>query len=211
MIFSFWYNRFMKKIPFIITYILLIVCTTNTVHAISQKSLSKKINKLDNNIVEEMPIPILLGVTVDNLNDTWGDARSGGHTHEGIDIFATRNSIIVSPTEAVVTKITDQGLGGVQVWTANPGDESFYYAHLESVYPILKVGDELDPGDIIGYVGNSGNASLASPHLHLGIYTEDGAINPYERLTSEFSLQQKIKTLTSYLEYLQDEFKKKNT
>ena len=199
----------MKKI----TYILLLSIFTISLipysaYAISERTLSKRIKQLDNDTIDNISIPVVLGVTMRDLNDTWGDARSGGRTHEGIDIFAVRGAIIATPTEAVVTKITNQGLGGVQVWTANPGNESFYYAHLSSVFPKLEVGDILDSGDIIGFVGNTGNASGASPHLHLGIYTDTGPINPYERIDSEFSKKQRIKILTNYLEYLQDELEK---
>ncbi len=199
----------MKKI----TYILLLSIFTISLipysaYAISERTLSKRIKQLDNDTIDNISIPVVLGVTMSDLNDTWDDARSGGRTHEGIDIFAVRGAIIATPTEAVVTKITNQGLGGVQVWTVNPGNERFYYAHLSSVFPKLEVGDILDSGDIIGFVGNTGNALGASPHLHLGIYTDTGPINPYERIDSEFSKKQRIKILTNYLEYLQDELEK---
>ena len=199
----------MKKITYILLLsIFTISVTPYSTYAISERTLSKRIKQLDNDTIDNISIPVVLGVTMRDLNDTWGDARSGGRTHEGIDIFAVRGAIIATPTEAVVTKITNQGLGGVQVWTANPGNESFYYAHLSSVFPKLEVGDILDSGDIIGFVGNTGNASGASPHLHLGIYTDTGPINPYERIDSEFSKKQRIKILTNYLEYLQDELEK---
>ena len=173
-------------------------------------SLETKINRLDSESVEELAIPIMYGVGVVHLVDSFGDPRSGGRGHEGIDIFAPRGTLIASPTEAVVTKIEDSGFGGIQVWTANPGEESFYYAHLDGVWPELEVGDELDPGDPIGFVGNTGNASSASPHLHLGIYDNDrNAINPYERLTKTFDLEDIIKILTDYINYLKDELEKR--
>lgn len=173
-------------------------------------TFKNKIKKLDNKAVEEMPIPVLLGVEQINLIDTYSDARSGGRTHNAIDIFAARGSLVASPTEAVVTKITpDTGFGGIQVWTANPGGEEYYFAHLNAVYPRLEEGDVLEPGDLIGFVGNTGNAINASPHLHFAIYTKDRENpNPYNRLKESFELKTRINSLIDYIEYLQELLKK---
>ena len=176
----------------------------------SISSLDRKINKLDDDAVEEMAIPIMYGVSLNQIVDSFGDPRSGGRSHEGIDIFAARGTLIATPTEAVVTKIVDedQGFGGLQVWTANPGKESFYYAHLNGIWPDLEVGDELEPGNIIGFVGNSGNASQARPHLHFGIYNEDRtALNPYNRITTTFSSALLLTALKEYLALLKDQLK----
>lgn len=168
-------------------------------------NLSRKIKRLDNDVTEEIPIPVVFGVTPVQLIDTYNDARSGGRVHEAIDIFAPRGALVASPTEAVVTRIADQGLGGIQVWTTNPGEEEFYFAHLDAVYEELEEGDELDPGDIIGFVGNTGNASGGSTHLHFAIYTEDRDMeNPYPRLTKTFDREERISILIEYIEYLQD-------
>lgn len=137
---------------------------------------------------KELIIPVLLGVAVDDLDDTWGDARSGGRKHEGIDIMALKGTPIVSPTEAVVTRVDTNLLGGKVVYTANPGKETYYYAHLNSFAEGLEVGDVLAKGDLIGYVGSTGNASASAPHLHFTIFdTEGDAMNPYPRLTKAFS------------------------
>lgn len=163
-------------------------------------STRRKIDKLDDDEVEDLKIPVLLGVDVDDLDDTWGDARSNGRTHEGIDIFVPRGAFIVSPTEAVVTNIEEGGLGGKVVYTANPGGETYYYAHLDDWADDLDEGDELDPGDLIGYVGNTGNASGGSTHLHFTIYTEDGAENPFPRLTETFDLDERIDAIDQILD-----------
>lgn len=176
---------------------------------ISNKDLSKRINRLGNKAEKDMAVPVAFGVTADSLVDTYGDGRSGGRKHEGIDIFAPRGTIIASPSKAVVTKITDEGLGGIQVWTANPGGQRFYYAHLSGVFPDLEVGDRLEVGSPIGFVGNTGNASGASPHLHLGIYDDRyDAINPYGLFDKEFTKEKQIDMLKSYLKYLLGELKK---
>ena len=204
------FNICKKSIIIVIAVVVLIPQLAFANHK-NSSSLQKKINKLDNDSVEEMAIPIMYGVNINQIFDSFGDPRSGGRSHEGIDIFAPRGTLIATPTEAVVTKIVDEdeGLGGLQVWTANPGEESFYYAHLNDIWHELEVGDELKIGDPIGFVGNTGNANLASPHLHLGIYDDDrNPINPYDRLTKTFDLEHIINALTEYIEYLIEESKK---
>lgn len=204
----------MKQTTYISIIILVIAgfSIPNHGHASYRDSLSftKSIKKLDRKIVEEMPIPVLLGVEQVHLIDTYSDARSGGRVHNAIDIFASRGSLVASPTKAVVTKITpDTGFGGIQVWTANPGEEEYFFAHLNGVYPNLEEGDVLEPGDLIGFVGNTGNAINASPHLHFAIYTSDRENpNPYDRLKRSFDTKTRIRSLIQYIEYLQDLLKK---
>ena len=115
------------------------------------------------------------------LTDTWGGARSGGRKHEGIDIFAPRDTPIRATTEGVVLNVGPNGLGGRTVMILGPGGQRHYYAHLER-YPDLKSGDWVKAGDVVGTVGDSGNAKGAPPHLHYGIYTATGAIDPLPRM-----------------------------
>lgn len=206
----------MKKIPFA-TIVLAIVAGATIMFGgfhysearHNDSSLYRKIRKLDDDAVEKIANPIMFGVALGDIQDTFGDPRSGGRTHEGVDIFAPRGAIIASPTEAVVTKIADKGLGGIQVWTANPGGHSYYYAHMNGVFEDLEVGDELDAGDIIGFVGDTGNAQGTSPHLHFGIYTNDREVlNPYEMITKNFSNKKKISLLEDYIEFLQDKLRR---
>lgn len=65
------------------------------------------------------------------------------------------------------------------------GGRSYYYAHLDSYSSGLAVGDYITPETIIGYVGTSSNAAGASPHLHIGVYTSAGAINPLPLLVEK--------------------------
>jgi hypothetical protein len=164
------------------------------------KADPSKIEALDDEAVEELKVPILIGVAPGKFKDTWGEARAKGKTHEGVDIFAPRGAFIVSPTDAVVTRIDTTGAGGLAVYTANPGNETFYYAHLDTFAPHLKVGQELKEGDLIGTVGNTGNAKTSSPHLHFTIYTLKGAVNPFPRLTKEFSTKDRETALETILE-----------
>ncbi|WP_230273367.1 M23 family metallopeptidase [Deinococcus sp. 6YEL10] len=116
--------------------------------------------------------------------DTWGGARSQGRTHEGVDIFAPRGTPIRATTRGVIVNVGPNNLGGRTVMVLGPGRQRHYYAHLER-YPDLKRGDWVEQGDVVGYVGDSGNAKGTPPHLHYGIYTTGGAINPYPLLINE--------------------------
>lgn len=159
-------------------------------------ALKDKLQLLSKNRIDDIKLPVLLDVSLNSLTNSWGDKRSGGRHHEGIDIMAPRGSFIVSPTEAVVTRIDSNLLGGKVVYTANPGNETFYYAHLDGYNPELKVGDLIEPGDLIGYVGNSGDAIFGATHLHFTIYDDiKGPRNPYLRIHSEFSYDEKAKSL----------------
>lgn len=130
-----------------------------------------------------LPIPVD-GVLASRLRDTWGYARYGGRRHQGIDIMAPRHTPIRSVTEGVIEFKGMRGLGGQVVSVIGPGGYKHYYAHLEDFGP-QAIGDWVAAGEIIGTVGNSGNAAVSSPHLHYGIYHPNGAaINPYTYLRS---------------------------
>lgn len=124
-----------------------------------------------------LPVPVA-GVEPAGLRDTWGGARSEGRRHEGIDIFAARGTPVLSSTEGVVLRVGGNRLGGQVVWVLGPGGQRHYYAHLDR-YGDVHAGMRVAPGRVLGYVGNTGNAAATPPHLHYGIYTADGAINPY--------------------------------
>lgn len=72
-------------------------------------------------------------------------------------------------------------LGGKVVWVLGPGGQRHYYAHLDA-WSVLRKGERIQAGTILGYVGNSGNARGTPPHLHYGIYTPSGPVNPYPLL-----------------------------
>ncbi|MES1963758.1 M23 family metallopeptidase [Psychrobacter sp. AH5] len=119
-----------------------------------------------------------------HLADTWGAVRSAGRSHEGIDIFADRGSPIQATTHGVVSKVGDDSLGGRVVVIVGPGGAGHYYAHLQE-YGDIAVNDWVEAGDIIGYVGDSGNAKGTPPHVHYGIYINGRAVNPYPLLIKE--------------------------
>ena len=116
-----------------------------------------------------------------HLADTWGAARSQGRSHEGIDIFAERGTPIQATTQGIVNKVGEDDLGGHVVMIIGPGGAGHYYAHLED-YADISANDWVNAGDIIGYVGDSGNAKGTPPHVHYGIYINGSAVNPYPLL-----------------------------
>ncbi|MFZ2554637.1 MAG: M23 family metallopeptidase [Psychrobacter urativorans] len=116
-----------------------------------------------------------------HLTDTWGGARSEGRRHEGIDIFAPRNTPIKATTQGVVSKVGDDRLGGKVVVIVGPGGAGHYYAHLED-YADISPNQWIEVGDTVGYVGDSGNAKGTPPHVHYGVYINGSAVNPYPLL-----------------------------
>jgi murein DD-endopeptidase MepM/ murein hydrolase activator NlpD len=129
-----------------------------------------------------LPSPVAQ-VARGKLADTWGADRGGGRPHEGIDIFAPRDTPVRSTTRGIVTRVGTNKLGGQVVSVLGPGLESHYYAHLER-FATIKPGDIVQPGDVLGYVGRTGNARTTPFHLHYGIYHRGTAKNPYPRLRS---------------------------
>jgi peptidoglycan LD-endopeptidase LytH len=115
-----------------------------------------------------------------DLQSVFGDPRDAGRReHEGVDIFARRGTPVVSATDGVVTRVGEGGLGGRVVWVWNPQRGlRLYYAHLDE--QLVTTGAIVKAGDVLGTVGNTGNARTTSPHLHFGIYERGrGAIDPY--------------------------------
>lgn len=122
------------------------------------------------------------GVRRNSLRDSWDGPRSGGRRHRGIDIFAKRETEVLSTTPGIVTEVGTNRLGGKIVWVFGPGGEWHYYAHLDR-YGKVVPGEKIVAGTILGYVGDTGNAKGTPPHLHYGIYSAlGGAKNPYGRL-----------------------------
>lgn len=127
------------------------------------------------------PVPVQ-GVRARAIADTWGAPRGTGRRHQGVDIFAPRGTPVLSATEGVVVSVREGGLGGRQVWVLGPGRERHYYAHLDAWAYGLAPGDLVRPGTVLGTVGDTGNARGTPPHLHYGIYTPQGPVDPLPRL-----------------------------
>lgn len=138
--------------------------------------------------LQKMDLPAQLAIPVENIRprqiqDTWGAARSEGRTHEGIDIFAKRGTPVLSTTQGIVAQVGTNNLGGKVVWITGPDLSRHYYAHLDDYADQIQAGDWVEAGEVIGYVGNTGNAKMTPPHLHYGIYLNgQGSVNPYPYL-----------------------------
>lgn len=97
--------------------------------------------------------------------------------HEGIDIFSNFRTPVMAIAEGTVTRVNENNLGGKVVWLRPRGkDYTLYYAHLDE--QIATAGQEVLIGDTLGLMGNTGNAKTTPPHLHFGIYTSEGAVDP---------------------------------
>lgn len=112
------------------------------------------------------------------ISSVWGDIRdAGARRHEGIDIFAPLRTPVVAAADGVVTRVNENNLGGKVVWLRPKGKNlSLYYAHLDE--QLVRNGQTVKAGDTLGLIGNTGNARTTPPHLHFGIYSSGGAINP---------------------------------
>jgi len=113
-----------------------------------------------------------------NIGSFWGDDRDGGkRSHEGIDIFAPKHSSAVAALDGYITGATQGGIGGKTVWLRPEGKNyTLYYAHLDK--QLVHEGQFVKKGQTIGLVGNTGNAKYTPSHLHFGVYTYGGAIDP---------------------------------
>ncbi|WP_312309150.1 M23 family metallopeptidase [Acinetobacter variabilis] len=163
----------------------LVACSSTPKHPSAVQlnpALVKKLNHM--RMPSSLPIPVDR-VQARELKDTWGASRSSGRLHEGIDILAPRGTKVRSATPGLIADLRNNNLGGKVVWILGPGGAWHYYAHLDGHKRGLKVGDYVKKGDVIGYVGNTGNARHTAPHLHYGLYLNGkgrGVVNPYPYL-----------------------------
>ncbi|MCK5693657.1 MAG: M23 family metallopeptidase [Bacteroidales bacterium] len=108
----------------------------------------------------------------------FGAPRDGGsREHHGVDIFAARHTPVLAPSNSSVTRVGEGDIGGRYVWLYDSKRSMYlYFAHLETRE--VERGDKITAGQLIGTVGNTGNARSTPPHLHFGIY-RNGPIDPF--------------------------------
>jgi len=128
------------------------------------------------------------GLKRDDLRDTFDEMRGGTRRHEALDILAPRDTPVLAVEEGRVAKLFLSNAGGLTVYQFDPTSTyAYYYAHLERYADGLKDGDRVERGQVIGYVGTSGNAPRDTPHLHFAIFQltdakrwwQGTAIDPY--------------------------------
>lgn len=134
------------------------------------------------------------GIAREQLQDTFTDARSQGRSHDAIDIMAPAGTPVLAVADGRVEKLFTSVRGGLTIYQFEPsGRLAYYYAHLQRYADGLAQGQALRRGQVIGYVGSTGNASPEAPHLHFAIFVlgperhwwEGQAINPYPVLMGE--------------------------
>lgn len=121
----------------------------------------------------DFPRPLIIpvsGVPTGMLSDNYDDPRSGGREHRAIDIMAERGTPVLAADDGTIVKLFDSDRGGLTIYQFDPTETySYYYAHLDAYADALEEGQSVKRGDLIGYVGTSGNAPDSAPHLHFQI------------------------------------------
>ena len=125
------------------------------------------------------------------LVQSFHETRSGNREHEAIDILAPRNTPVVAIEDGTIAKLFISKAGGNTIYQFDPSEQNvYYYAHLERYADGLKEGDKVKRGQVIGFVGTSGNAPKDTPHLHFAVFRltaarhwwEGTPIDPYDIL-----------------------------
>ncbi|MDP9350229.1 MAG: M23 family metallopeptidase [Chloroflexota bacterium] len=120
---------------------------------------------------DRLIIPVA-GVRPAALSDSYGAPRSGGRTHQGIDIFAPEGTPVLAAAAGVIVGRDSSALGGVALYQRDRDERTIYfYGHLQRYRTGLKEGDLVRQGDVVAYVGQTGNVPLGRPHLHFSMYT----------------------------------------
>lgn len=112
------------------------------------------------------------GVKVANLVDTYDQARGQGRRHDAIDIMAPRGTPVLAVADGVVMKLFQSARGGITLYELAPDRRTiYYYAHLDRYAPGIAQGQTLRRGQLLGYVGNTGDAGPGNYHLHFEVST----------------------------------------
>ena len=131
------------------------------------------------------------GVTPAQLSDTFNQARGTERRHEALDILAPKGSKVLAVADGKVVKLFNSKPGGLTVYQFDVSEKyAYYYAHLDAYASGVTEGSVLKRGDLVGYVGTTGNADPAAPHLHFAIFELEPAkqwwkgapLNPYPLL-----------------------------
>jgi len=142
----------------------------------------------------DVPAGLLLpvqGIQASQLRDTFTDARSEGRVHDAIDIMADAGTPVLAVADGTVEKLFDSERGGLTIYQFEPsGRWCYYYAHLQRYADGLAEKQVIKRGEVIGYVGSTGNASAEAPHLHFEVHVlgpekqwwKGESINPYPLL-----------------------------
>ncbi|HEY0969545.1 MAG TPA: M23 family metallopeptidase [Gemmatimonadales bacterium] len=134
----------------------------------------------------QLMVPVA-GVEPHRLSDTFSAPRDGGaRTHRAIDIMAPRGTPVLAADDGRVLRVSHNRLGGLTIYAIDDEERFvYYYAHLDRYRDGLRGGMRIARGEVIGYVGSTGNASASAPHLHFqamryrpGRYWDGEPVNP---------------------------------
>ena len=124
-----------------------------------------------------------------SFSNDFGAPRASTGWHHGIDIFAPLGTPLVAVSSGTVSSVGWNPVGGWRLWLRDAQGNEYYYAHLSAYSPLARDGAVVDAGDVVGFVGDSGDARGTPYHLHFEIHPAgllglgyDGVINPYEYL-----------------------------
>ena len=129
------------------------------------------------------------GIRPEQLTRTFSERRSGGRTHEAIDILAPMHTPVVAVEGGTVARLFHSKAGGITLYQFDPTEQfCYYYAHLDRYAEGIREGQQLSKGQLVGYVGVSGNAPRDTPHLHFAIFRlseakrwwEGTPVDPYD-------------------------------
>lgn len=121
-------------------------------------------------VTNQLLIPVA-GVSASQLSDTFNQARGNDRRHEAIDIPAPKGTHVFAVADGKVAKLFDSKPGGLTIYQFDISEKFvYYYAHLDRYAEGIEEGTILKRGDLIGYVGATGNADAATPHLHFTIF-----------------------------------------
>jgi len=133
------------------------------------------------------------GYDAHRLRDNFDEMRGGVRRHEALDIMAPRGTPVLAADDGVIAKLFRSAAGGITIYQFDGAQQyAYYYAHLDHYREGLREGEAVKRGDLIGYVGSTGNAPESAPHLHFTIFElgpdkkwwRGKAVNPYPYLAS---------------------------
>ncbi len=136
------------------------------------------------------------GIRPDQLRDSYADARSGGRVHNAIDIMAPGGTPVLAAADGTIHRLRTGGLGGVTIYQiGTDGRTMYYYAHLQRYAAGVRDGTPVRRGQVIAYVGDTGNAGAGNYHLHFSVgrlsdpqrYWDSENVNPYPLLAGEYA------------------------
>ena len=118
-----------------------------------------------------------------SFTDDYGAPRAGTGWHHGNDVFAPTGTPLVAVADGTLSRVGINTLGGNRLWLTDDSGNAFYYAHLSAYAPAAVEGARVSAGQVIGFVGNTGQAITTPPHLHFEVHPRGGdSVDPYPYL-----------------------------